>query len=119
MLAVEGRHTMNNVTLVGRLTHDPEVKESTDGTVRTIIDVAVSRDYKNHDGIVDADFVRCILWNGIASATKDYCHKGDVVGVRGKLQSRSYETDDNQKKYVTEVVVEKITFLSSANGSKE
>ena len=104
--------TLNNVTLVGRLTQDPEVKESADGTKRTIICVAVSRDYKNQDGIYDADFIRCVLWNGIASATKDYCHKGDVVGIKGKLQSHSYETEDNQKKFVTEVIVEKVTFIT-------
>ncbi len=109
---------MNNITLVGRLTQDPEVRESADGTVRTMITVAVSRDYKNQDGMYDTDFIRCILWNGIASATKDYCHKGDVVGVKGKLHSRSYETDDNQKKYVMEVIAEKITFISS-NAPKE
>ena len=53
------------------------------------------------------------MWNGIASATRDYCHKGDVVGIKGKLQSRTYETDNNEKKYVTEVLVDKVTFISS------
>ncbi len=104
---------MNNVTLVGRLTQDPEVKESADGTKRTVITIAVSRDYRNSDGIYDADFIRCVLWNGIASATKDYCHKGDVVGVKGKLQSRTYETEDNQKKHIIEVIVDKVSFISS------
>ena len=104
---------MNNVTLVGRLVRDPEVKESADGTKRTIISVAVSRDYKNPQGVYDTDFIRCVLWNGIASATKEYCHKGDVVGVKGKLQSRQYETDSKEKKYMTEVIVEKVTFISS------
>ncbi len=110
---------MNNITLVGRLTQEPEVKESTDGTVRTVITVAVSRDYKNQDGTVDTDFIKCVLWNGIASATKDYCHKGDVVGIKGKLQTRSYETEDNQKKHVMEVMVEKITFISSCTSKAE
>ena len=95
---------MNNLTLVGRLTGDPEVKELSDGTYRTSINLAISRDYRNSEGNYDADFIKCVLWNGIASATKDYCHKGDVVGVKGKLQSRNY---------VTEVIVEKITFISS------
>ena len=106
---------MNNVTLVGRLTHDPEIKELNDGTVRTLINVAVSRDYRNSEGIYEADFIRCILWNGIASATKDYCHKGDVVGIKGKIQSRAYENDNNEKKYLTEVIAEKITFINSAS----
>ncbi len=105
---------MNSVTLVGRLVQDPEVKTSSDGTCRTLITVAVSRDYRNSDGIYDADFIRCVLWNGIASATKDYCHKGDVVGIKGKLQTRTYETDDNEKKHLTEVIVDKVTFISSS-----
>ena len=109
---------MNNVTLVGRLTQDPEVKESTDGTKRTVITIAVSRDYRNSDGIYDADFIKCVLWNGIASATKDYCHKGDVVGVKGKLQSRTYETEDNQKKHIIEVIVDKVSFISSTPKEK-
>lgn len=104
---------MNNVTLVGRLTRDPEIKENTDGSFRTIIDVAVNRDYKNSDGVYEADFIKCTLWNGIASATKDYCHKGDVVGIKGKLQTRSYEDDKNEKRYVLEVIVDKVTFISS------
>ncbi len=104
---------MNSVTLVGRLTAEPEVKECSDGVCRTSIVVAVSRDYKNSEGVYDADFIKCVLWNGIASATKDYCHKGDVVGIKGKLQSRSYETPENEKKYVTEVIVDKVTFITS------
>lgn len=104
---------MNNVTLVGRLTHEPEIKELNDGTFRTIINVAVSRDYRNSDGVYDADFIKCVLWNGIASATKDYCHKGDVVGIKGKLQSRVYETENKEKKNILEVIAEKVTFISS------
>lgn len=103
---------MNNVALVGRLTAEPEVKELADGTYRTSITLAIARDYKNSDGLYDADFIRCVLWNGIASATKDYCHKGDVVGVRGKLQSRIYETENKEKRHVTEVLVEKISFIN-------
>lgn len=111
----KGGIAMNQVTLVGRLTQEPQVKESADGTKRTTINVAVSRDYKNSDGIYDADFIRCVLWNGIASATKDYCHKGDVVGIKGKLQSRIYETDDNEKKYMMEVIADKVTFITPNN----
>lgn len=103
---------MNNVTLVGRLTTEPEVKELQDGTFRTVINVAVSRDYRNLDGERDADFVKCVLWKGIASATKDYCHKGDLVGIKGKLQSRTYEVNDTEKRHILEVLVEKITFIS-------
>lgn len=105
---------MNNVTLVGRLTHEPEVKENTDGTFRTMINIAVARDYRNSDGVYEADFIKCVLWNGIASATKDYCHKGDVVGIKGKLQTHTYETEAKEKRQVLEVVVDKVTFISSS-----
>lgn len=104
---------LNQVTLVGRLTSNPEVMELSDGTYRTIIYVAISRDYRNSDGDYDVDYVKCVLWNGIASATKNYCHKGDVVGVKGKLQSSVYETENKEKKHVLEVVAEKITFIST------
>lgn len=106
---------MNNVTLVGRLTNDPEVKENSDGTYRTIIKLFVSRDYKNPDGVYEADYIYCVLWNGIASATKNYCHKGDVVGVKGRLQSKSYENDKNEKKYTLEVVVDKVSFIATSD----
>ncbi len=104
---------MNNVVLVGRLTSDPEIKELSDGTYRTLITIAIARDYRTSEGEKITDFIKCVLWNGIASATKDYCHKGDLVGIRGKLQSRTYE-NENEKKHVLEVLVEKITFISSA-----
>lgn len=109
---------MNNVTLVGRLTAEPEVKELKDGTFRTVITVAVSRDYRNSNGEKEADFIKCVLWNGVANSTKDYCHKGDIVGIRGKLQSRNYETANNEKRYVLEVLTEKIVFLGSKDKNK-
>lgn len=104
---------MNNVTLVGRLVRDPEVKEYEDGSFRTTVDLAVSRDYRNNDGVYDTDFIRCILWNGIANTTKEYCHKGDVVGIKGRLQSRNYQNDNNETKYLVEVLVDKVTFIST------
>jgi len=103
---------MNNVTLVGRLTHDPEIKELKDGTFRTIIDVAISRDYRNSDGIYDTDFIRCVLWNGIAHNTTEFCKKGDLVGVRGRIQVRSYDKNE-ETKYITEIIADKVSFLSS------
>lgn len=108
---------MNQVTLVGRLTGEPEIKELADGTYRTIICLAVSREYRNSEGVYEVDFIKCVLWNGIASATKDYCHKGDVVGIKGKLQARVYEVDE-AKKHVLEVIAEKVTFISSASQKK-
>lgn len=108
---------MNTVTLVGRLTSDPELIEHNDGTCRTVITIAVNRDYKTEEKEKLVDFIRCVLWNGIASATKDYCHKGDIVGIKGKLQSRTYEKD-NETKFILEVLADKVTFISSKKSEK-
>lgn len=102
----------NSVYLIGRLTEEPEVKKFDDGKSRLSITLAVQRDYKNENGIYEVDFIRCILWNGIASHTSEYCHKGDLVGIKGRLQARSYE-DKNETKYVTEVIVDRVSFLAS------
>ena len=104
---------LNQVVLVGRLTKDPEVQTSENGKKYTSIVVAVSRSFKNSEGFYDTDFVRCILWNAIAANTCEYCHCGDVVGIKGRLQVSSYETEEKEIKYVTEVVAEKVSFLSS------
>lgn len=103
---------LNNVVLVGRLTKDPEVITSENGIKRSMIILAISRSFKNQDGIYETDFVKCILWNSIADHACEYCKKGDVVGVKGRLQTSNYEKD-GEIKYVTDVIAEKVTFLSS------
>ncbi len=105
---------LNNVILVGRLTKNPEIvpcKES--DKKKTVVTLAVSRNYKNVDGIYETDFIRCVLWNAVASNTCEYCHSGDVIGIKGRLETRSYESEEKEIKYITEVVAEKVTFLSS------
>ena len=87
---------LNNVILVGRLTQDPEIVEiEKDKKVTTVI-LAVNRNFKNSDGIYETDFIRCILWNSVASTTTEYCRVGDVIGVKGRLQTSKYE-DENKK----------------------
>ncbi|MDE5630062.1 MAG: single-stranded DNA-binding protein [Bacilli bacterium] len=108
----------NLVYLIGRLTEDPEVKKYEDDKSRLSINLAVQRAYKNEDGIYETDFIRCILWNGIASHTSEYCHKGDLVGIKGRLQTRSYE-DAGETKYVTEVIVDRVSFLASKKTTEE
>lgn len=109
---------LNQVVLVGRLTSDPEISTTENGKKMTAITVAVQRAFKNMDGLYETDFIRCILWNGVASSTHEYCHSGDIVGIKGRLQTRSYEKDD-EKKYVTEVIADKVTFLSSNKKTDE
>ena len=101
----------NMVYLIGRLTEDPVVKQ-TETNEMLPINLAVQRAYKNEDGIYETDYIRCVLWSAMATNTCEYCKKGDLVGVKGRLQNRSYE-ENNEKKYITEVIVDKISFLAS------
>lgn len=103
---------LNQLVLVGRLVKKPELKESENEKKYAHITLAVPRSYKNVKGEYDTDFVDCILWDNIAANTVEYCNKGDIVGVRGRIQSRTVE-NDGIKKSVLEVVAEKITFLAN------
>ena len=104
---------LNNVVLVGRLVADPELKEvGKEGKVVNFT-LAVQRTFKNEEGEYDADFINCNVWNQVAENMKEYCKKGDLVGVKGVLQSSSYEDKEGIKRYKTEVRVDKLTFLSS------
>ena len=110
---------MNQVILVGRLSQDPEYEISENGKKRTIINIAVSRGFKNSEGKYETDFIRCVLWNGMASATKDYCHTGDTIGIKGRLQNRKFVNEQNETKYITEVIAERISFISSSSKNRE
>lgn len=103
---------LNQVIIVGRLTSDLEIKEVGEQKVANF-SVAVQRSYKNAEGEYEADFINCTAWNNVATNTAEYCHKGDLVGVKGNLTTDSYEDKEGNKRYVTKVNVEKITFLSS------
>ncbi len=104
---------MNNVMLVGRLTKEPEIQEGESGKKRTFMTLAVNRSYKNTEGIYECDFIPCLLWDGLAQNLTDYCKKGDVVGVRGRIQQDQVEKEDGTKESKLVIVVEKLTFLSS------
>ncbi len=103
---------LNQSVIVGRLVKDPELHETENGHKVTSITLAVPRSYKNMDGEYDTDFISCTLWKGIAENASEYCHKGDLLGVKGRLQTRNIEEEDN-KKTVMELVAEKVTYLSS------
>ena len=104
---------LNQVVLVGRLTKDLEVKELEDGKKVTNMTLAIPRSFKNAEGEYETDFVECTLWNNIAENTAEYCKKGDIVGVKGRLQTNNYEKEDGSKVFKLDVVAEKVTFLSS------
>jgi single-strand DNA-binding protein len=103
---------LNQLVVIGRLVKDPELRKTESGRNVTNITLAVPRSYKNVNGEYDTDYVDCVLWNTVAESTTEYCKKGDLIGVKGRVQTRIYEKDE-QKKYATEIVAEKITFLSS------
>ncbi len=80
---------------------------------RTIIDIAVPRNFKNSEGMYEADFIRCILWNNVALNTTKYCKVGDAIAVRGRIQTRNYEDEQGIRKYITEVIAQSISFVAS------
>lgn len=107
---------LNQIVIVGRLTRDPELRSTEGGKKVTNITLAIPRSYKNSEGVYETDFVDCVLWTGIAENTTEYCKKGDILSVKGRVQTRTYENAEKEKRYVTEVVAEKVTFLSSRRG---
>ena len=109
---------MNQVVLVGRLTKDPEIVDI-DGKKKTAIVIAVNRPFKNSDGLYETDFIRCVLWNGVAINTSEYCKCGDIIGIKGRIQTSNYEDDDKNRKYITEVIAERVTFLSNKKIEEE
>lgn len=104
---------LNQVIIVGRLVSNPETKKLESGKDVSNITLAVNRSYKNPDGVYETDFIDCVLWDGIATNTCEYCKKGDVVGVKGRLQTDVVEQEDGTTKKYTKVIAEKVTFLSS------
>ena len=109
---------LNQVVLVGRLTRDLEVTTTEANKQYSHITLAVPRSFKNVNGEYDTDFIDCVLWDNIAKSTAEYCHKGDIVGVQGRIQSDLVEKEDGTKKHYINVVAERITFLSSNNQKK-
>ncbi len=104
---------LNQSILVGRIVKEPEVRETENGTKVTNLTLAVQRPYKNVEGEYDTDFISCVLWKGIAETTAEYCKKGDLIGVRGRLQNKQVVYTDDAKLNTVEVVAERVTFLSS------
>lgn len=103
---------LNQIILVGRLVNGVELEKEGDKNVATM-SLAIPRSYKNKNGEYETDFIDCKLWNAIAENTSEYCKKGDVVGVKGRVQSRTIENEDGTKTNKIEIVAEKVTFLSS------
>ncbi len=104
---------LNEVALVGRLTKNPEVTELEGGKKISSIIIAVPRMYKNSSGLYDTDYIRVTLWNGIALNTREYCHCGDLIGIKGRIQVNNFVDNDGKARSSLEIIAEKISFLSS------
>lgn len=110
---------LNQVVLVGRIVKNPELRVTENGKKTATVTLAVPRNYKNSEGEYDTDFLDCTMWTNVAENTSEYCQTGDMVGVKGRIQTRVIETDDGTKKKKTEIVAEKVTFLATAPNNKK
>ena len=102
---------INNVTLVGRLTRDADLRYTGNGTAVTSFTIAADRPFKNSQGNRDADFINCVAWRRTAETVASFTKKGSLVGVVGRIQTRNYENNEGRTVYVTEVVVESFQML--------
>ena len=110
---------MNKVILIGNLTKDPELRTTGSGTVVATFDIAVSRARKDASGNKVTDFFPIVVWRQLAELCGKYLAKGKKVAVTGELQTRSYETKDGAKRYVTEIVADHIEFLTPKDFANE
>ncbi len=110
---------LNRVILVGRLTRDPDLRYTPSGIAVANFTVAVNRPYRNQQGEQEADFVNCVVWRKTAENLASYMKKGSLIGVEGRIQTRSYEGQDGKMVYVTEVLAENIQFLEPRGVSQQ
>jgi len=108
---------INNVTLVGRLTRDPELKYTTSNVAVATFNMAVNRNFKGANGEREADFINCMIWRKLAELLSEWCKKGNLVGITGRIQTRSYENQQGQRVYVTEVVAESFQILEKKDNA--
>ncbi len=105
---------INRVVLAGRPTKNPELRNTKSGANVCSFTLAVDRNFKSKSGERKADFINCIAWKKTAEVMSKYVKKGSVIGVDGRIQTRSYDNRDGQRVYVTEVVVENFSFLGGS-----
>lgn len=102
---------INNVTLVGRLTRDPDLRFTGNGSAVATFNLAVNRNFTNAEGEREADFVNCVIWRKTAETLANYAKKGSLIGITGRIQTRNYENQEGQRVYVTEVVCDNFQLL--------
>lgn len=104
---------LNSLTIVGRLVSDPQINETENGKKISIITLAVTRHFKNANGEYDTDFIDCTLWAGIAEKTREYCEKGNMIAVKGRIQSKIIKKEDGTDYKKMEIIAERVSFLSN------
>jgi len=102
---------INNTTLVGRLTRDPELRYTGNGIAVVSFSLAVERNYTNAQGERETDFINCVAWRGLAETLANFSVKGSLIGVTGSIQTRNYQSNEGRTVYVTEVVVDNFQML--------
>lgn len=104
---------INRTVLTGRLTRDPELKTTQSGLSVATFTLAVNRQFSDKNGNREADFINCVIWRKGAENLCNFTSKGSLIGVDGRIQTRSYDDKNGQKVYVTEVVVDSFSLLES------
>ena len=108
---------LNTITLMGRLTHDIELRSTPTGVSLTKFNIAVDRDYKKEDGTRETDFIDCVAWRQKAEFVEKYFHKGDQIAVTGRLQTETYTDQENKKRKYVSVVVSDVYFAGAKKDS--
>lgn len=108
---------MNKVVLIGRLTRDPELRYTGNNTPVASFSLAVNRNYSNQQGEREADFINIVVWRKQAENVKNYLTQGSQVAIDGRLQTRTYDDQNGQRRYITEVIADNVEFLGSRNSS--
>lgn len=109
---------INRVVLTGRLTRNPELKTTQNGLSVASFTIAVNRQFTDSQGNRGADFINCVIWRKSAENLCKFTHKGSLIGIDGRLQTRSYDNNNGQKVFVTEVVVDTFSLLEPKNESQ-
>ena len=108
---------MNKVELIGRLTHDVEMRQTPNGVSLARFSIAVTRRFKNSNGEYDADFINCVAWRKTGEFIARYFQKGSMIAIVGSIQTRSWDGNDGKKQYATEVIVDEAYFTGSKSES--
>ena len=109
---------INNVSLVGRMTRDANLRYTSSNRAVASFTLAVNRNFKNQNGEREADFINCIIWGKQAENLSNWAKKGILIGITGKIQTRSYDNQNGNRVYVTEVVADTFNILENKSKSE-